>query len=146
MRFRRVRFSVAWMMVVVAFSAIVASVPALRRQSKQYGTMARWHRMVMDQASVTGAERGGGPLDERELARLNSLFKSYYLSMIACYETASCYPWLSVSSGRVNPETGGLEQGFSWFNLHCRLGSPGMQDLSWGEPKCGGCPAQHRIH
>jgi hypothetical protein len=145
MRFPQVRFTVRRLMVVVAVSAVVASVPATIRRSKERRIIAHWHRVVRNQASITGAEREAGPVDAAELVRLNQKFNDYHNIMADKYEWGSRYPWLPVASDRANAVTGDLERGYLWFNLHCWFGSVGMQDLSWGEPKSGRCPALHRL-
>lgn len=144
MRFGRMQFTVRQWMVVVAITAVVASVPAMRRRSNEFRLLASLHRMIMEQATVTAAERESGPVGAAELVRLNRQFSNYHLAMIEKYEFGSRYPWLSFASRRAVNETGGLERGYTWFNLHCRLGGPGMQDRSWGKPRSGSCPLPHR--
>ena len=144
MRLHRVRFTTRRLMIIVAIAALIASVPAMRRRANEFRQMAVYHRILIDQTSVTAAERESGSVGEAELKRLNRDLKKYHRDMIEKYEWGSRYPWLMVTSDRVKAETGGLEHGYTWFNIHCWLGSPGMQDMQWGEPKLGRCPAPHR--
>lgn len=138
------RLTTRRLMLIVAISAAVATVPVMRRRSQEFRVHAYNHRLIMDQSFVSGAETEKGPVGAAELMTLNRLYKSYHERMIEKYEWGSRYPWLPVTADRVDAVTGGLERGYVWFNLHCPFGGPGMQDISRGSPRSGRCPFSHR--